>query len=78
MNHHLLFADIAYRKETNNYSQNAVLPYLERLIIDEAHHIEDVATEYFAEKIHFRELYKILNVLSFDKAEKKIGKFFIL
>jgi ATP-dependent DNA helicase DinG len=47
VNHHLLMADLALRDEIENYTQNAVLPPATRLIIDEAHHLEDVATTYF-------------------------------
>lgn len=44
VNHHLLFADLAVRSEGADY---AVLPPYKRVILDEAHHIEDVATNYF-------------------------------
>ncbi len=51
VNHHLLFADLASRIETQNFSQQNILPGYSRLILDEAHNIEDVATDYFAEKV---------------------------
>ena len=47
VNHHMLFSDLAIKKETGQFSSLAVLPAYERLIIDEGHHIEDSATEYF-------------------------------
>jgi ATP-dependent DNA helicase DinG len=47
INHHLLMADLAVRAESNNYSATAVLPPFHRLIVDEAHHLEEVATQYF-------------------------------
>ena len=47
VNHHLLMADLALRDEIGSYTQNAVLPPSARVIIDEAHHLEDVATSYF-------------------------------
>ncbi len=47
VNHHMLFSDLAIKKETGKFSSVAVLPAFERLILDEAHHIEDSATEYF-------------------------------
>jgi ATP-dependent DNA helicase DinG len=47
VNHHLLMADLALRDETDNYTQNAVLPPATRVVIDEAHHLDDVATSYF-------------------------------
>lgn len=74
VNHHLLFADLALRLETNNRTGNALLPYYKRVIIDEAHHIEDVATEYFAQKVSRLELLKILALLSQEKGDEKAGK----
>ena len=49
VNHHLLFADLAARSETDNYTDVSILPNYCRVILDEAHHIEDIATEYFAD-----------------------------
>jgi ATP-dependent DNA helicase DinG len=43
VNHHLLFADLVVREG----SYGEVLPDYDYLIIDEAHQIEDVATQYF-------------------------------
>lgn len=50
VNHHLLMADLALRRAS--HGQYAVLPPYERLIIDEAHHLEEVATEHFATRLH--------------------------
>ncbi len=46
-NHHILFSDVAIKQETGNFSALAVLPAYSRVIFDEAHSIEDSATEYF-------------------------------
>lgn len=43
VNHALLMADVMVRQETG-YSSAAILPPFERLIFDEGHHLEDVAT----------------------------------
>ncbi len=51
VNHHLLMADLALRQETESYTQNAVLPPAQRVVIDEAHHLEDVATNYFGARL---------------------------
>ena len=51
VNHHLLFADLAIRLEVGDIGDAAVLPPYERIIFDEAHHIEDVATNYFGDRI---------------------------
>ncbi|MCK5862548.1 MAG: DEAD/DEAH box helicase, partial [Candidatus Hydrogenedentes bacterium] len=47
VNHHMLFADIAVKKELGDFTGAAVLPKYRRVIFDEAHSIEDAATEYF-------------------------------
>lgn len=46
-NHHLFFADLAVRRQTENYDADLVLPPYKRVIFDEAHHLEDVASEFF-------------------------------
>jgi ATP-dependent DNA helicase DinG len=47
VNHHMLFSDIAIKKEAGDFAAQAVLPHYKRVIFDEAHNIEDSATEYF-------------------------------
>ena len=51
VNHALLLADLALRSQTDNYSALAVLPPFSRLIVDEAHHLEEVATRYFSTQV---------------------------
>ncbi len=51
VNHHLLFSDLAIRGETGNFRDTALLPAYSRVILDEAHNVEDVATEYFGEQV---------------------------
>ncbi len=46
-NHHIVFADVAVKKELGDFTGAAVLPRYARVIFDEAHSIEDAATEYF-------------------------------
>ena len=41
VNHHLLFSDIAVRRAQQNYTAAAVLPPYRRLVLDEAHNLED-------------------------------------
>jgi ATP-dependent DNA helicase DinG len=48
VNHHLLFADVAVRRATGWKCDAAVLPAYERVIVDEAHHIEHVATSFLS------------------------------
>ena len=50
VNHHLLFADLAARREGAGYEQTAVLPPYSRVIIDEAHSVEGAATSFFSKE----------------------------
>lgn len=51
VNHALLLSDLALRQQTDNYNATAVLPPFGRVVIDEAHHLEDVATNYFSGQV---------------------------
>ena len=48
VNHHLLFADLAARLQGAGYENAVVLPPFSRLIIDEAHTIENAASSFFS------------------------------
>lgn len=63
VNHALLLSDLALRQQTENYSATAVLPPFERIILDEAHHLEDVATSYFSSQITRFTFSRVLNRL---------------
>nr|MBA3817156.1 ATP-dependent DNA helicase DinG [Parachlamydiaceae bacterium] len=73
VNHHLLFADLVMRSE-NEEKDVGILPSYNRIIIDEAHNIEDVATEYFASKISQIEIIRLLARLTSEKGGKIYGK----
>ncbi len=53
VNHHLFFADLAIRSRTTNASGEGagVLPRYDAVVFDEAHAIEDVATDYFGSQV---------------------------
>ncbi len=59
-NHHILMADLAVRRETGNYTAAAILPPFQRLVLDEAHNLEDVATEYLGLRITRRGMRQML------------------
>jgi ATP-dependent DNA helicase DinG len=63
VNHALLLADLALRQQTDNYSAAAVLPPFDRIIIDEAHHLEDVATSFFSAQVTRFAYARVLNKL---------------
>jgi len=63
VNHALLLSDLALRQQTSNYSATAVLPPFDRVILDEAHHLEDVATSYFSSQLTRFTFSRVLNRL---------------
>jgi ATP-dependent DNA helicase DinG len=71
VNHHLLMADLALRREIDSYTQNAVLPPAKRVIIDEAHHLEDVATSYFGSRLTWASLERAFGRL---QSTRDVGK----
>jgi ATP-dependent DNA helicase DinG len=62
-NHHLLFADLALRMNGFGAEATAVLPPFQRIVFDEAHHIEKSATSYFSAEFNRPFLTKLLNRL---------------
>lgn len=57
VNHHLLFSDLAVRK--SGYGE--VLPRYDAVIFDEAHHVENVASNFFG---HSFSRYQVLDLLT--------------
>jgi ATP-dependent DNA helicase DinG len=78
VNHHLLFTDLAKRADNDNYSETCILPVYKRIILDEAHHIEDIATEYFATRLNRLDLMRVLARLGSDKHASAQGKLLLL
>jgi ATP-dependent DNA helicase DinG len=60
VNHHLLSADLAVRQVQDNWTEAAVLPPYRRLILDEAHHLEDVAAAHLGIQVSSRGLRRLL------------------
>ena len=60
VNHHLLAADLSVRQATENWQEAAVLPPYQRLILDEAHHLEDVAANHLGTQVTSRAVRRLL------------------
>ncbi|MCX7656620.1 MAG: ATP-dependent DNA helicase DinG [Treponemataceae bacterium] len=73
VNHHLLFADLAARKEGGSLDATVVLPPYRRLVLDEAHTIEQGATSFFSESFSKPSLLKVLNLLYTKRRAQKKG-----
>jgi ATP-dependent DNA helicase DinG len=69
VNHALLLSDIVLRKETG-YDATAILPPFSRLIFDEGHHLEDVATSHLSLTIARSGILKQLQRLVPQKANR--------
>ena len=78
VNHHLLFADLVCRMDAENFQDPAILPYYNRVIIDEAHNIEDIATDYFASRVSHIDLMRLMARLTGEKKGKVYGKLPVL
>ncbi|HVT38551.1 MAG TPA: helicase C-terminal domain-containing protein [Gemmatimonadaceae bacterium] len=59
VNHHLLMADIAVRRASQNWDEAAVLPAYTRLVVDEAHHFEDAASAHLGQNVSRRGLQRL-------------------
>ena len=73
VNHHLLFADLASRKEGAGYASTAVLPPFNAIIFDEAHTIEEAASGFFSRTFSRFELNRCIGTLSRTKKGKSAG-----
>jgi ATP-dependent DNA helicase DinG len=65
-NHHYLLADASLIG-----SGNSILPAYERLIVDEAHNLEDSATSFFTRKIALGSVLRLLNSLFTVKKNRR-------
>jgi len=51
VNQALLFSDLAIRFSTGNYTASAIIPPYFSVILDEAHSLEDIATDHFGSRL---------------------------
>lgn len=67
VNHHLLFSDLSLRAQSEGAEEVGILPAYQRVVIDEAHHIDDIATKYFAIRVSHWEVIRLMTRLSADR-----------
>lgn len=64
VNHHLFFSDLALRSHLEWESERSLLPPYQYVVFDEAHHLENVATEYlgyhWVEEVFARRLDRLM------------------
>jgi ATP-dependent DNA helicase DinG len=63
VNHHLLLSDVAVRRAQQNWSDAAVLPPYQRLVVDEGHHLEDAAASHLGITVTRRALQRLFSRL---------------
>jgi ATP-dependent DNA helicase DinG len=73
VNHHLLFADLAARYEGAGYEGTVVLPPYTRIILDEAHTIEEAATSFFSKEFSRLGIFRQLSRLYRKRGAKRQG-----
>lgn len=74
VNHSLLFIDLIKRFEIDNYTDPTFMPSYRRVILDEAHHIEEIATDRLAVRLNRLELLRTLGRLAAEKQNNSYGK----
>jgi len=73
VNHHLLFADLAVRSVSGSYTDMAVLPGYRRIILDEAHNVEDSASSYFGSRVTRIGLLRLLGRIHQRQKQRREG-----
>src|SRR5256885_10645383 len=63
VNHLLLASDLAVRIASDNWQEAAVLPPYRRLVLDEAHHLEDVAAQHLGMQVSMLGVQRLLRRL---------------
>ena len=63
VNHHLLASDLAVRIASDNWQEAAVLPPYRRLVLDEAHHLEDIAAQHLGTQVSMIGVQRLLGRL---------------
>jgi len=74
VNHHLFFADLAIRSSQGARGEG-VLPHYDAVVFDEAHALEEVATDYFGRQISNRRMEELASdAIRADRSDdRKVG-----
>ena len=74
-NHHLLFADLAFRMAGSGFDDPAVLPPFRRVIFDEAHNVEKAASSFFSQSFSRFTILRFTNRLHRRRKGRVTGHF---
>ncbi len=77
INHHLLVSEISMRMRSDFKEEKSILPKTYRIILDEAHHLEEIALESFSVKIDRLDLIRHLGRIysEFQPQKSRLGLF---
>ncbi len=77
INHHLLVSELAMRMRSDFKEEKSILPKSYRIILDEAHHLEEIALESFSVKIDRLDLIRYLGRIysEFQPQKSRLGLF---
>lgn len=73
-NHALFFADLGVKIETGFEMQDLVLPQFDFVVFDEAHNLEDVASDYLGDSGHFRGFMKFVTEFNNALTKGELGE----
>ncbi len=75
INHHLLVSELAMRMRSDFREEKSILPKSYRIILDEAHHLEEIALESFSVKIDRLDLIRYLGRIysEFQPQKSRLG-----
>lgn len=71
VNHHLLVAEMAMRLRPDFQEEKSILPKFSKVILDEAHHLEEIALESFSVRIDRLDLIRYLGRIYSDHQPQK-------
>ena len=71
VNHHLLVAEMAMRLRPDFQEEKSILPKFSKIVVDEAHHLEEIALESFSVKIDRLDLVRYLGRIYSDHQPQK-------
>ena len=74
VNHHLLMSDVAVKRAKKNWEDAAVIPAYSRLVLDEAHHVEEAAGAHLGTSASRRGLQQLFSRLARQGAGTRGGR----
>jgi ATP-dependent DNA helicase DinG len=73
-NHALLASDLAVRMASGDHESAAVLPPFDRVVVDEAHHLEESAVRHFGSQVSRVGILRVLGRLHRDRGFHLLGQ----